>query len=72
MLLILGDGRLNFRKFPDLVTKRLGIAADKVLATPSARVGQARHHVLALLGGDQSSLLFGMAWLSAPFTFGLG
>jgi len=67
MPLVLGHMRLDLRQFPDLVPQRLGVAPGELLAAASALGRLQRLHLVAVLGGDQRSLVFLMPRLSAPF-----
>ena len=72
MLLVFGNDRLDFGEFPNLMTQRLGITALEFFAATPAFGRQARHNLLALLGGNQIAFVFRVAWLAAAFAFGLG
>jgi hypothetical protein len=63
--LIFRDDRLNVGKFPDLMAEGIGIDASQHLAATSALGRYAQHHFLTLLRGNQSPLVFVMAWLAA-------
>ena len=72
MLLVFGNDRLNFGKFPNLMTPRIGIAALEFFAATPTFGRHARHNRLALFGGNQVAFVFRMAWLAAALAFGLG
>jgi hypothetical protein len=72
MLLVFGNDRLDFGKFPNLMTQRLGIAALKLFAATPTFGGHAGHDLLALGRGKQIAFVFLVAWLAATFAFGLG
>src|SRR5437016_1313701 len=70
MLLVFRNDRLDFGKFPNLMTQRLGIAALEFVAATPAFGWHAGHNLLALLRGNQIAFVFPVAWLAAPFAFG--
>ena len=72
MLLILGDERLDFRKFPDLMTQRFGIGPAEFFAATAALLRQARHHALTLLDGNQIAFVLLVSGLSAALAGRLG
>ena len=72
MLLILGDDRQDFRKLPNLTTKRIGIDAREFFAATPTLGRHARHDLLALFGWDQGPFVFVVSWLTTAFEFGFG
>src|SRR6185295_246357 len=72
MLLVFGNHRLDFGKFPNLMTQRLGIAALKSFAATPTFGGHTGHDLLTLLGRNQIAFVFLVAWLAATFAFRLG
>ena len=71
MPLVLGDVRLDFWQFPQLMPQRLRVAAAELRAATPALGGPQPLHVVALVCGNQGSLVFLVAGLPAPFLLGL-
>ena len=67
MPLVFGHVRLDLGQFPHLMPQGCGIAAGEFLAAASALSRLERLHVVAVLGGDQRSLMFFVPRLSAAF-----
>jgi hypothetical protein len=72
MLLVLRDDGFDLREFPDLVSDGLGIGPREWTMTATADVWHAGNDGGAFLDGNESSLVFGMAGLTAVWTLGFG
>lgn len=71
MLLILGDDWFDFRHFPNLMPKWLGVDACQIFATLSALGGNAGDDILTLIGGYEWTIVFFVSRLTALFLIGL-
>jgi hypothetical protein len=73
MLLILGDNRLDFRQFPDLMAEWIGIGTSQGLATTPTFARHARDDLSTLVRRNQGTFVFVVAWLAAAgaLRFGL-
>ena len=68
MLLIFCHDRLDFGKFPDLMTNRFRVKSCQLRAASTTGVGLKRNNLLTLFRWNQFSVMFLMALLPAPFS----
>ena len=68
-MLIFGNDRFDFRKFPNLMTNRFRIGAGEAFAAASTLGRNTRHDFLAFLDGNQGAFVFFVTGLAAAFAF---